>query len=119
VSRSVLELGLADNRIGGGGDDCTAAVEGRRADMALAAAATERQHSTAQHSTRRCRYGLRDGTKSWNFVDSRKGLGRWPARVECFLSSYQQRAVLGARQGVNGPAGVKPKDENGPREGWQ
>ena len=35
MSRSVLELGRADNRMGGGGDDCRVAAEaGRRADIA-------------------------------------------------------------------------------------
>jgi hypothetical protein len=53
VSRRVLELGLADSRMGGGGDDCRAAAEaGRRADIALVLAA---QHSTAGT-------GFRDGT---------------------------------------------------------
>ena len=94
MSRSVLELGLADSRIGGGGDDCRAAAEGRRADDDIA-------HAAAQHST--AGTALRDGTRY--FVDSRKA---WAgSQPDSSASSYFPRhhtapAVLGARQGATG-----------------
>jgi hypothetical protein len=94
VSRRVLELGLADNRIGGGGDDCRAAAEaGRRADIASQALL-----STAQLGLQVRALG--NGTRVLCRQQEAQGLGRPPARIECFLLRHHTTpAVLGAPTG--------------------
>lgn len=108
MSRSVLELGRADNRMGGGGDDCRAAAEaGRRADIPSQALL-----STAQLGLQVRALG--NGTRVLCRQQEAQGLGRRPARIECFLLRHHTTpAVLGAPTGCNGPAGVKPKDRDG------
>ena len=114
MSRRVLELGLADNRMGGGGDDCRAAAEaGRRADIPSQALLSTAQLGLQVRAlgTALARVLCRQQQEAHRRPASE------PARIECslvlLLRHHTTPAVLGAPTGCNGPAGVKPKDRDG------